>query len=207
VRRRGGATVARANFDEPSYLEKSVVAAAQKMEIATLAATLVEDGDIIMLCAGTTTQALARMLARKRIMVVTNSLLVANELFDVASIEVYVVGGILRGNIRALIGGDAENAVARLKFNKVFLSGNGLTTSNGLSTPNMHVASFDRAAVESAAEVVVLADHTKLGIDSLARTVPADRIDVLVTDRLADPNEIELMRAAGIDVRVANPRS
>lgn len=205
VRNRGGASFKRPRFSESSYLEKSVVAAEQKMEIAALAATLVDDGDSIMLGAGTTTSALARLLTRKQIMVVTNSLLVAEELFEVVGREVYVVGGSMRGSIRALFGGEAERAVSRLHFDKIFLSGNGLTAANGLSTPSMYVASFDRAAIDAAKRVIALVDHTKIGVELLARTVPTERIDVLITDSLASPAEVQRLRDAGLEVRIAPP--
>ncbi len=203
VRHRGGASATRSLMDEPTYREKSVVAASHKLEMAALAAELVEDGDVIMLCAGTTTHAVAQRLIRRRLMVATNSLLAAMTLSDAPDIEVLLVGGILRGNIRAVIGGEAERDVSRLRFQTVFLSGNGLTAANGLTTPNLHVASLDRAAVDAAKRVVVLADHTKVGIDSMVQTVPTERIDVLVTDGDADPAELERLRSAGIDVRVA----
>ncbi len=203
VRHRGGASVGRSGMDEPSYREKSVVAAAEKLAMAAVAAELVEDGDVIMLCAGTTTQALAQRLTRRRLMVATNSVLVANALFDAPDVEVLLIGGILRGSIRGVIGGEAEKAVSRLRFHKVFLSGNGLTAANGLSTPNMHVASIDRAAVESAKQVMVLADHTKIGVDSMVQTVPTDRIDTLVTDPGADARELERLTGAGVRLRVA----
>lgn len=204
VRHRGGASVARSIMDEPTYLEKSVVAGAQKLAMAELAAELVDDGDVIMLCAGTTTQAVATRLLRRRLMVATNSLLVADTLSDAPKVDVLMIGGILRGNIRAAIGGEAERAVSRLRFQTVFLSGNGLTAANGLSTPNMHVASLDRAAVDAAQRVVVLADHTKVGIDSMVQTVPPERIDVLITDSEADADELARVRSGGIDVRIAH---
>ena len=203
VRHRGGASVARSIMDEPTYREKTVVAAAQKLAMAALAAEIVADGEVIMLCAGTTTHAVATRLLRRRLMVATNSLLVADTLSDASDVDVLLIGGILRGNIRAAIGGEAERAVSRLRFQTVFLSGNGLTAANGLSTPNMHVASLDRAAVEAAERVVVLADHTKVGTDSMVQTVPADRIDMLITDEDADPAELAQMSAAGVDVRIA----
>ncbi|HET8778633.1 MAG TPA: DeoR/GlpR family DNA-binding transcription regulator [Agromyces sp.] len=205
LRHRGGASVGRSSMDEPSYREKAVVAAEEKLAMAALAAELVDDGDVIMLCAGTSTQALAQRLTRRRLMVATNSVLVANALFDAPDVEVFLLGGILRGNIRAVIGGEAEKAVARLRFHKVFLSGNGLTAANGLSTPNMHVASIDRAAVASAKQVVVLADHTKVGVDSMVQTVETEHIDTLVTDSGADGAELDRLTAAGVEVGVAQP--
>ena len=69
----------------------------------------------------------------------------------------------------------------------------------------MHVASLDRAAVEAAQRVVVLADHTKVDTDSMVQTVPADRIDTLVTDPRADPQELERLTNAGVRLRVAMP--
>ena len=205
VRHRGGASVGRSSMDEPSYREKAVVAAEEKLAMAAVAAELVDDGDVIMLCPGTTTQALAQLLTRRRLMVATTSLLVANALFDAPDVEVLLIGGILRGSIRGVIGGEAEKAVSRLRFHKVFLSGNGLTAANGLSTPNMHVASIDRAAVDSAKRVMVLADHTKVGADSMVQTVETERIDTLVTDVHADRAELDRLVAAGVQLRVAVP--
>lgn len=203
VRRRGGATLSRSAMDEPTYRDKTVVASAEKAFIAREAATMVDDGDVIMLCAGTTTQALARLLRDKRIMVATNSLLVAWELVDAPNVEVLLIGGMMRGNIRAVIGGDAEKAIARMRFHKLFLSGNGLTAENGLMTPNVHVASIDKAAVDASKQVIVLADHTKVGVDSMVVTASPNRIDTCVTDRQSDPTEIAALRACGIDVRIA----
>lgn len=206
VRSRGGASIARAGMDEPTYRDKTVVAPGEKLAIAQEAASLIEDGDFIMLGAGTTTQALARMLRRRRLMVATNSLLVADELTEATNVEVFVIGGVLRGNIHAMIGGDAERAIARMRLGKLFLSGNGLTAGAGLTTPNLHVASIDRAAVDSAEQVIALADHTKIGVESMVVTVPTDRIDTLVTDDGADGREIAALRAAGLEVRsVAAP--
>jgi DeoR/GlpR family transcriptional regulator of sugar metabolism len=207
VRRRGGATVARSSMDEPSFLEKAVVAADEKLAIAREAATLVDDGDVIMLCAGTTTQALAGLLTRRRLVVATNSLLVATALCDAPHVEVVLLGGLLRGTIRAVIGGDAEKAIARLKFQKVFLSGNGLSADNGLSTPNAHVASIDRAAVDSAARVIGLVDHTKVGVDSMVQTVPLTRLATVITDDGADAAEVERLRESGVEVRVVSRAS
>ena len=68
-------------------------------------------------------------------------------------------------------------------WRRAFISGSGLTAERGLSTSNMLSASVDRALVQAAAEVVVLADHTKLGTDTMFQTVPTDVITRLVTDQ------------------------
>ncbi len=206
VRHRGGASVTRLGMDEPTFRDKSQVASDEKQAIAGLAATLVEDGEVVMLLAGTTTQALAQRLVRRRLMIVTNSVLVADALCDARDVEVVLLGGVLRGSIRGVVGGDAESHVSRFRFDKVFMSGNGISARNGLSTPNAHVASIDRRTTERSRRVVVLADHTKVGIDSPIQTIPPDRIDVLVTDSSAPADEVESFREAGISVMIADAR-
>ena len=205
LRQRGGATAASNLMDEPTYSDKARVAPDEKTRIARLASTLVQDGDVVLLLGGTTTQALARHLVGRRVMVATNSMLVAHELANAPEVEVFVVGGMLRGSIRATVGGDAERALAGMHFASVFLSGNGLSATHGLTTPNVHVASMDRAAVAAAERVTVLVDHTKIGLASMVRTVPTGRIDVLVTDAGVDPAELAALRTAGVDVLVADP--
>lgn len=114
--------------------------------------------------------------------VVTNSLLVAQALAHANRVEVVMTGGTLRGSNYALVGSGAEQSLQGLRVSRAFLSGSGLTAERGLSTSNMLSASVDRALVQAAGEVVVLADHTKLGSDTMFQTVPTDVITRLVTD-------------------------
>jgi DeoR/GlpR family transcriptional regulator of sugar metabolism len=202
-RRRGGAVWPGGYSQEPTYEQKRIVAAEQKAAIAHLAATFVEEDDAVIIGAGTTTRELARRLVRlPHLTVVTNSLLVAQTLAH-SRAEVVVTGGYLRGSTYALVGTAAERSLTGLRVRRAFLSGNGLTRERGLSTPNMQAASVDQAIVESAQEVVVLADHTKVGSDTMFRTVEPGRIAHLITDDRTAEAEIEGFRALGIAVHVA----
>lgn len=203
-RRHGGAVSPGALSHEPSYSEKSHVAGAEKVAIGELAATLVKDGDAIAIGAGTTTQAFVRRLAHFReLTVMTNSLLVAQALARSRGVDVVLTGGILRGSIFALVGTAAEQSFASMRLHKAFISGNGLSAERGLSTPNLQVAGVDRALVAAAEQVVVLADHTKIGIETMAQTVAPEQIDHLITDDLTPETELERFRDVGIQVHVA----
>lgn len=202
-RRHGGAVLPGGLSHEQSYRQKTRVAAAEKAAIAELAVDFVHEGDAIVVGAGSTTQELARRLGRfQDLTVVTNSLLVAQELAS-TRVEVVMTGGSLRGSTFALVGTAAEQGLAAMRVQRAFLSGNGLSVERGLSTPNMLVASIDRAIVAAAAEVVVLADHTKLGIDTMCQTVPTRDIDHLITDWQADPSVLEQFRELAVDVHIA----
>jgi DeoR/GlpR family transcriptional regulator of sugar metabolism len=208
-RRHGGAVLPGGFTRESGFPQKSHLATAEKTAIADLAAGLVEEGEAIVVGAGTTTQELARRLARvPGLTVVTNSLLVAQALAHANRVEVVMTGGTLRGSNYALVGSGAEQSLQGLRVSRAFLSGSGLTAERGLSTSNMLSASVDRALVQAAAEVVVLADHTKLGTDTMFQTVPTDLITRLVTDEPPAHDdraatELQALADQGVQITVA----
>ncbi|WP_406439869.1 DeoR/GlpR family DNA-binding transcription regulator [Streptomyces sp. NBC_00631] len=208
-RRHGGAVLPGGFTRESGFPQKSHLATAEKTAIADLAAGLVEEGEAIVVGAGTTTQELARRLARvPGLTVVTNSLLVAQALAHANRVEVVMTGGTLRGSNYALVGSGAEQSLQGLRVSKAFLSGSGLTAERGLSTSNMLSASVDRALVQAAAEVVILADHTKLGTDTMFQTVPTDLITRLVTDEPPGHDdravtELQALADQGVQIAVA----
>ncbi|HEY8301475.1 MAG TPA: DeoR/GlpR family DNA-binding transcription regulator [Jatrophihabitans sp.] len=202
-RRHGGAVLPGGLSHEQTYQQKEHVAAAEKSAIADVAATFVAEGDAIVLGAGSTTQQLARRLTGFHdLTVVTNSLLVS-QILAPTRVEVVMTGGTLRGSIFALVGAAAEQSLATIRVQRAFLSGNGLSAERGLSTPNMQVASVDRAIAAAASEVVVLVDHTKLGIDTMCQTIPVERIDHVVTDWSADPDIVARLSDRGVAVQTA----
>jgi DeoR/GlpR family transcriptional regulator of sugar metabolism len=214
VRRRGGATMPSdpvAAVPAPSSpphghqaIHRGPPVTPEKRAIAELAATLVQDGDAVLLGAGTTTQQLAdRLVGVRGLTVVTNSLLVGEALARSPHTGVVMTGGSLHGSTYALVGSAAEQSLAGLRVRRAFLSGDGLTTEWGLSTATMSAAGVDRAIALAAQEVLVLVDHTKLGTDSLIQTVPPERIAHLITDELADPVILERFTRAGVTVHVA----
>ncbi|SCG12278.1 transcriptional regulator, DeoR family, partial [Streptomyces sp. MnatMP-M27] len=210
-RRHGGAVLPGGFTRESGFPQKSHLATAEKTAIADLAAGFVEEGEAVVVGAGTTTQELARRLARvPGLTVVTNSLLVAQALAHANRVEVVMTGGTLRGSNYALVGSGAEQSLQGLRVSRAFLSGSGLTAERGLSTSNMLSASVDRALVQAAAEVVVLADHTKLGSDTMFQTVPTDVITRLVTDEPPGHDdraltELQALADQGVQIAVAGP--
>jgi DeoR/GlpR family transcriptional regulator of sugar metabolism len=204
VRAHGGAVLPAAIGHEPSYSEKTREAAAEKMAIARIAADMIVPGDSILVGPGTTTQALARLIGEiPELTVVTNSLLVAQALMSSSRVEVVMTGGALRRPIHALVGPAAEESVRALRASKAFISGNGFTSERGLSTPSPLVAATDRAFALAAQQVIVLADYTKIGRDTMCQTVPTARVQTLITDGRADAGVLAAIRSAGVDVRVA----
>lgn len=200
TRTHGGA-VLHTGSRESSYTEKLEQALAEKAWIATRAAELVSDGDVVAIGPGSTTELLAqRLTSRVGLRVVTNSLLVAAAFVESPENEVIVTGGVLRPSIRAVVGGASVQMLGSVRADTAFLSGNGLAADFGLSTPASTVADSDRAMAAAAARVVALVDYTKVGLRSAVQTVPTARLERVITDVAASVAELRALAAAGVVV-------
>ncbi len=203
-RRRGGVALPGRMGHEQSYSGKSTQCATEKAAIAATAARLVRPGDAVTLGPGSTAEALAHeLLQHTELTVVTNALRVADVLATAPGVRVVMTGGTLHGPMRALVGAEAQATLAALRVNRAFLSGNGVSAERGLSTPDPAVAAVDRALSSCAEETVVLADHTKIGADTMVPTVVPEEIAHLVTDNGADPEVLMTLEDTGALVHVA----
>ncbi|MCU1679200.1 MAG: DeoR family transcriptional regulator [Frankiales bacterium] len=205
-RTHGGAAPSRLVSREAPYLEKAQQAAAEKHAIAAAAAAMISDGDTVAIGPGTTTFALAQLLtAVDDLTVVTNSVLVCAALERASNVHLLLSGGLVRNSTHALVGPLAEQSISGLFVSTLYLSGNGLSAARGLSTPDVLAAAVDRRLVMSAARVVVLVDHTKVGVETMSQTAGPEHISCVITDDQADPAELERLRQAGIEVVVTSP--
>src|SRR5207244_6634317 len=114
-----------------------------------------------------------------------------------------LTGGTRRISIHVLVGQSTVESFRALRSSVAFISVNCFTAERGLSTPSPLLAATDRAFATAAQQVVVLADHTKIGQETMCQTVPVARVQILITDGGSDPAEIAAIREAGVDVRVA----
>ncbi|TIH35307.1 DeoR/GlpR family DNA-binding transcription regulator [Subtercola vilae] len=205
TRTHGGA-VAGPPSRESSYAEKIVQAIDEKYAIGRLAATLVHDGDVIIIGPGTTTEAFAESLLQKTgLTVITNSLPVAEAFVQATANEVIMTGGTLRASIRAFVGEATNRTLRGIHADKTFVSGNGLVADFGLSTPNMTVADSDRAMAAAGHEIVALVDHTKFGVRTAIQTISTEQITHLVTDAEAPVDQLGLFARSGTTLHVAKP--
>lgn len=187
----GGAVLAGQVAFEPGFAAKSQLAQPAKHAIAERAAGLIRPGAAIALSAGTTTWAMARhVAATPGITVVTNSTTVADVISAMDTGN--QVGVILTGGVRtpsaALVGPVADRTIAGMHVDQLFLGVHGMDARSGFTTPNLAEAATNRAFVESAREVIVLADSSKWGVIGLADIAPLAAADVVITDDALPPD-------------------
>jgi DeoR family transcriptional regulator, fructose operon transcriptional repressor len=204
-RTHGGAVAVQSDNTEPPFDEKEDRFRAQKEAIAKAAAALVEEGDSILLDAGSTTYYLAKELkAFKKLTVVTNSIVAAQELSRLPNIELLLTGGSLRHETLAMVGPVAERTLDLVRVNKVFLAINGLDAVHGLTTPSMTEAEMKRRMIRSGKIIILLADHSKYGKVSLARVAELNEVHHLVTDSGIPALAAGVLEEAGIQLTVAS---
>lgn len=204
-RTHGGAISLQGVNFEPTYREKEDKFRREKEAIARKAVELIEEGDTILLDSGTTTFHLAQELKSfSRLTVVTNSLILAEELEGVPGIEVLVTGGSLRRETLALVGPIAEQALDRVRVDKAFIATNGVDLTEGLTTPNLIEAATKTKMIKAAKQVILLADHSKVGKVSFAKFAEVTEIQKCIIDHGAAENIVKEMRKLGIEVQVVH---
>ncbi len=202
-RTRGGAlSTAHAAADRP-WDERQVLETDAKTRIGIVAAGLVNDGDSLFLSSGTTSLALARQMGHRRdVTVVTNSVQAVVELMEMPGITVISTGGRAIRSGGHLSGTLASQALRQLRAAKAFVGASGITR-DGITNASLERAAIDRQMVEGAAEVYVLADHTKFGHESLALVTSLGSVTGVVTDDGTPAEHLDWLRQAGVTVHVA----
>jgi len=203
LRRHGGAATPESSLYDASYLERERTSIAHKRGIALAASELIHTAQTIALTGGTTTTAVARALRGRELVIVTNAVNIAMELAREPRIRVHLTGGRLVGASYELVGSAAVQALEGLNVDVAFIGVNGVSVERGLTTNNEEEAEVNRAMVDVARRVIVVADHSKLGRATLVQICPLDAAHVLITDREARVRDVEAIRQAGIEVVVA----
>ncbi|HEY7661366.1 MAG TPA: DeoR/GlpR family DNA-binding transcription regulator [Actinomycetota bacterium] len=190
VARTYGGAILNPRAVESSLDEKQLRNFREKDAIAARAADLVQDSDVVILDAGTTTGRLAWYLRdRADLTVITNAVNVLHTLSAAGGPEVVVLGGGLRRINQALLGGIAESNLSRLRADRVFLGAEGIS-ARGISCPTMAQSYLKELMIEHADEVYVLADHSKLSATPFAYCAELDRPYTLVTDSLVPAERV-----------------
>ncbi len=201
TRTHGGAVAQMVSYELPLRY-KSARRQEQKRLIGREAARRVYDGAAIGLTGGTTTTEVARAIAHRNVTVVTNALNIASELAIRPNIKLVVTGGVARSESYELVGPLAEQSLVDLHLDIAFIGADGITARDGLTTHHEIEAHTDRALMDRAPHVVVVADGSKLGRVAFARICPISAVHELITDAESDPAEFAALDEAGLKATV-----
>lgn len=176
----------------------------RRREIARYAAQEVKTGEVIMIDGGPIAGYLAEELRQHRgITVVTNAQRVFDILSDNPDITLISTGGALRRSTAVMVGPTTESTLARLRADKLFLMVTGITLDFGLSHTDISEVTAKQAMIRSARQVILLADNTCFGHESMVQVAPPSVAHTLITDDALPASWRLEMSKLGIEVVLA----
>ncbi|QSO51560.1 DeoR/GlpR transcriptional regulator [Alicyclobacillus curvatus] len=196
-RTHGGASVRVSNFQP--FMARQLLAHDEKWLLANVTAELVEEGDSVIIDAGTTPLQVAKLLLDRHLSVVTNSLPVSMELAH-SSCTVTVTGGVVFPENVCLVGPEAEGYFERIRVNKLILGASGLVAERGPTTYSALEAAVKQRMVKAAQMVILVMDHSKLTNVGLSVFCEFSDIDTIVTSSLCPEHLLQEIRAHGVEV-------
>lgn len=197
----GGATPWETGRFEPLLSVRDETYGDEKRRIALAALNELPDTGSVIIDSGSTASRFAESIpADSTLRFVTNSLLIARTLSDRTDADVIVIGGKVRKNTMAMVDTQAIEAVEPLRVDTVFMSTDAASCTAGLTTPYREEAAWKRAIIRAARRVVMLVDHSKFDEEQFIRFAEWPEVDVLVTNREADPDQLAVIEAGGTTV-------
>lgn len=181
---------------------------AEKEAIGQLAATMINDGDTIMIDGGSTTQFVGKHLCDKNeLTIITNSFYMLPELLKIKNSAIYLAGGLVYKKNSILLGDMTNEFINHFNPKKLILGIDGLSVEQGLTVADSMVpavASIKRKMIDACSTLIVVCDHSKLGRACVMPIASLKKVNYLVTDDKASPEIIEAIRAIGPVVMLAH---
>lgn len=177
-----------------------------KRSIAIKAASMVLDGETVLLDSGSTVLELAKLLVnRQSLVVVTHSILVAMTFKDAHHVSVNVLGGHLRPREMVLVGPDTRASLERIRVDKAFMACAGFSADHGATVADVFEADVKRQMVQSAKQPVLLADHTKWDQPTIASYARLGDFSHIISDAGLDDDACKIIESEGVEVLRAAP--
>lgn len=206
ARTHGGAMdISRMNY-EMTFREKEVENSEEKVLIAEVAASMIKDGETVILDCGTTTLEIAKRITAKNITVITNSIDIAFELSNKDNIELIVAGGNLRYITRAMIGPLAENVFNSFRVDKAFIGANGISKKDGFTTPNLMEAKIKKTMIDVSGKAYIVADSSKFNKVCFSIICGIKKVSSIITSESVDEEIISQFREIGVDMITSKGR-
>jgi DeoR/GlpR family transcriptional regulator of sugar metabolism len=174
----------------------------EKQRIGRLAASLIEEGQTVILDGGSTVACLAGELADRALHAITNSLPIAQVLRASRNVEVTLTGGYLFPRLEVMLGPLCERMLASVAADVLVMGIAGVTDA-GFSNNNTLVVGSELRMIEVSRKVIIVADATKFGRPGMVPVAPLEMADIVVSDTSLAPEHREMLERHGVQVLLA----
>lgn len=204
IKKHGGVCSVDSDFaQEIPYLRKYRKNIDEKRKIGIKAAEYIFDGDVIILDAGSTTLEIARNITNKNITVITNDVKIASELALSLTVDLIITGGTVKKSVYTVLGKETESFFERIHANKAFIGADAIDIEFGVTNRTLEESSVKATMIESADEVIVVSDHTKLGKKVFAFVCKLQNVNKFITDKIGDESK-KRFEELGVEVIVVD---
>ncbi|HEX3840849.1 MAG TPA: DeoR/GlpR family DNA-binding transcription regulator [Acidimicrobiales bacterium] len=196
---RGGAVSQLMRGEELPFAMRSMERTDAKARIGTAVAGVLRDGEAVLLDSGSTSIKVAEVLGHRRLTVMPMSLHLAAVLSAYDSVRMLMPGGEIRPGELAMVGPLAQASIGALRFDTVVLGCCGVSDGR-VTAYDLGDAAVKQAMLQSSARVILAADSSKLRQTAMAVVCEVEAVDMVVTDDGAPAEDVDGLRAAGIEV-------
>jgi len=175
---------------EGSYDEKTVRNAEEKDRIAKHATSMIMPGYRVFVDSGTTTFKLVPYLSKiDNLTVITNDVNIAARLYNISNINLVIIGGTVRPGYCSIIGYSAEQQAKEMNAD-ICLVGTDYLNEKGIFITNLDEVGIKNSIMENSSKIIVLCDHSKIGLDGFAKINSLENIDTVITGKEALSNPV-----------------
>jgi DeoR family glycerol-3-phosphate regulon repressor len=202
----GGAIIS-SGVENLSYEARRFVAAEEKRAIGVAAAALIPNGSSLFINIGTTTEEVAGALRdHEDLLVITNNLNVAMQLYRHPRIEVVVAGGTVRRTDGAVIGTAANSLIQQFKVDYAIVGASAVDAEGALLDFDYREVQAAQAIIANARNIILVADSTKFRRTAPVRIGHISQVQTFVTDAAVPAGLADICQSRGITVVVAMPK-
>ena len=206
MRTHGGAIISTKISHEPLPATEKSKMYRQKQNIAREAFQLIEDGDTIAVGSGTTSAELIQLLPqRSELTIVLNDIHFASWLEANTNFIIFILGGFVRNKYHNIVSPIKSEMLERLNIDKAFVSCNGVTVRNGVTTPNLENALGVHQMLEASCEIYVLSDSSKIGAVTFAKIIDLKEINALITDDGIEKEDLDEIKGIANVIVASDP--
>jgi len=204
IREHGGAFLKNIDLNVRNFSLQNQDNLTEKIMIAYKAIEFIEDGDTIILDSGSTTTEIAKLInGFKNLTVITNALNIALILGAQPGVNVIVTGGEFKAPTLSLTGQKAADFFQNLHVDKLFLATAGIALKSGLTYPGISDICVKRAMIESANDIYLVADSSKIGKNAFASLGALSLINYLITDSKINQEDVKWLKNFDVQFIIA----
>lgn len=172
----------------------------EKERIAKTASELLSDGNIVILLGGTTVAGLCKYFRRKRLTVITNSILVFDRMKDNPTTKMVLLGGEYCQEENELKGSLTNNMLLQLGADYLFSGASAFDERRGFLTNEIDSIELYNSCFQAAKNVVMMVDSSKYNANAIAVTASCGKVNYLVSGRELCPDAVKAFQENGIQV-------